>query len=90
MGFCHQLLKGGQVSLIEILLRDPRIKAVADGLRTGVHGEVLRAGSGLHIFSVALQTLDESRAQLAAQVGILPISLLSSPPMGVPEDIDVR
>ena len=42
-----------------------------------MRGEMLGAGSGLQIFSLSLQTLDETDAQAAGQIRILPVGFMA-------------
>ncbi len=44
--FFHGRLEGGKVCFTQILFRHPRVKAVAQVFRTGVHGKVFHARGG--------------------------------------------
>ena len=86
-----ELLKRGQVRLPEVLLADHGVEFVALVLRTGVHGEVLGAGRGLHValFVLLLKRFDELRAELAGQIGILAIRLVAAAPARIAKDVDI-
>ena len=59
-------------------------------LRAGVHGKVLRAGCGLHIFAVSLHSLDERDAEAGGQIRILAVGLMSAAPSRITENIHIR
>ena len=50
---------------------------------------MLGAGGGLQSLSVALESADEGCAQPGGEVRVLAVGLVSAPPAGVPEDVDV-
>ena len=65
------------------------IRLVPGGLRAGMHGEMLGAGSGLEIFALALQALYKGYAQPPREIRVLAIGLLAAAPARVAKNVDI-
>ena len=99
LSLLHQGLEGRQIGLPEVALGQILdVERVAVPLRTAVYGEVLGAGEELAvgctqrlaIIGVALQAANDGQAHLRRQVGVFAVGLLTAPPAGITEDVDVR
>ena len=89
-GVVDAVPEGPQIRLEQVFLPHLGVEAVAQALRPAVDGVVLQGGVHLPVHRVVpLQSLDESRAHSAGEVGVLPVSLVAPAPPGVPEDVDV-
>ena len=86
-----EFLERGEVGLEEVALRHVGVVGVAQGLRSAMHGVVLRAGVGLIVFGiVALHAEHGLQAQDAGEVRVLAAGLLAAAPAGIAENVDVR
>ena len=86
----HQHLKGRKVGLVKIFFCRPSVKLMAQSLRSGVNREMLRAGGGLHIFTVSLKTFYKSGSQFSGEVRVLSVGLMTPAPSGITENVDIR
>ncbi len=90
MAFGHGGAEGWQIGLFEIAVAGIDVEAVAQLLRTAMHGEVLAGGDGAQVFEVvALDAGDKGNAQSAGEERVLAVGLLASAPAGIAEDVDV-
>ena len=99
LSLLHQGLEGGEIGLPEVALGQILyIECMAVPFRPAVHGEVLGARQQLPIFfpqplsiiGIALQSSHHRQTHLRSQEGIFAISLLTTSPAGITEDIDIR
>ena len=89
--FHDRRLERVQVGVDQVVLADRGVEGMAQRLGTAVHGEVLGRGDGLQVARIAaLHACDEGYGQPAGQVRVFAVGLLTAPPAGVPEDVDVR
>ena len=87
--FGHQILKGGKISLLQILGGGDSVELMAECLRTAVYGKVLGARGAFQMLSIALQAMDISLAKPGCEVGVLAVGLVSAAPARIAEDVDV-
>ena len=91
LAFRDRRLERVQVGVDQVVLADLGVEGMAQRFRAAVHGVVLRRGDGLQVTRiVALHALDEGDAHAAGQIRIFAVGLLTAPPAGIPEDVDVR
>ena len=65
------------------------IKIVSFFLRAGMYCKMLGTRCRAQIFSLSLQTFDICNTQYCNQCRVFSISLMSTPPAGIPEEIDI-
>src|SRR5699024_1099271 len=86
---CYQSFKSWQICLPHIFHRSFCVKLMADCLRTAVYCKMFGTGSCLHNRALSLKAFYEFHAQAGSQIRIFPVSLMTSSPAGIPENIHV-
>ena len=87
--FLNKGFKCGKIGFLHVLLCSLGVKFMPYGLRTAVNGKMLCAGSGFHDLSVTLQTSYICLAVFGCKERIFAISLMTSAPSRVSENVDV-
>ena len=94
----HQCLKGGQIGLPQVSLRQVlNVKVVARLLRSAMHSIVLGTGMKLEVLVLAgfasqictLQATNHPQSHLGVHEWVFTIGLLTTSPARVAEDVDV-
>ena len=88
--FFYQCFKSRKVSLLHILFRCYRIKFMPNSFRTGMYREMLGTCRCLHGLPISLQSFYKSHPKATGKVRIFPVSLMSTSPPRIPEDIHIR
>ena len=92
VGILNECLKGRHIGLPEIANRYiGEVGGVTCVLRTAVNGIMLGTGPELSILGIlrSLQTAYHLSTHDGGQIGILAVGLLTTPPTGIAEDVDV-
>ena len=90
---CYKVFEGWHICLPEITYRHiGKICAVTRVLRTAMYGIVLGTRPEFTIFRIlwSLKTTNDGIAHNRCQIGVLAISLLSSTPSRIAEDVHIR
>ncbi len=81
----------GEIGVFQVVIGNVDVDAVARGLGSTVHGEVLGRGYQLEVFGiVALQAFDEFDAHACGEERIFAEGLHAAAPARIAKDIDVR
>ena len=87
----HHALELRQIRFIQIAFRSLGIETMPVPFRPAMHRVMLRAGHRQHVVGIiTLNALDELDADLAREIRVFPVSLLTTSPARVAEDVDVR
>ena len=89
-GFTHQRPERRQISLCHVFRRSDSIEFMSECFRSAVDCEVLSAGRGLQCLTASLQASYKSLTHAGSQIRVLSVSLMTTAPSRVAEDVDVR
>ena len=91
VGVVDDILERRQIGGPKGAPADRRVKRVAVGLRSAVHGEMLDAGECLvPVVDLLLETVHAGGAHARGEVGVFAVGFHTASPARVAEDVDVR